>query len=178
VVIMEKNMTDILYYFLPSVLILGGMYLTIKKFIDRDRELRLLEIKKSMHKDSMPLKLQAIERMVLFLERISPDTLLPRLHRGGISSGQLHSDLLSTIRSEFEHNLTQQVYLSNEVWNDVKNAKEELLKIINTAASETGQQATGVHLSSKIFDIMIKDENYPHLAAIDALKKEARQLIG
>ncbi len=175
---MEKNWMDILLYFLPAALILGGMYLVIKKFLERDHQIRLMELKNGMQKDSLPLKLQAIERMVLFLERISPDTLLPRLHRGGISSGQLHSDLLVTIRSEFEHNLTQQVYLSNEVWNEVKNAKEELLKIINTAASETGQQATGVHLSSKIFDIMIKDENYPHLAAVEALKKEARQLIG
>ncbi len=175
---MEKNWTDVLLYFLPAALILGGMYITIKKFIDRDRQIRLMEMKQAMHKDSLPLKLQAIERMVLFLERISPDNLLPRLHRGGISSGQLHSDLLATIRSEFEHNLTQQVYLSNEVWDEVKKAKEELLKIINTAASETGQQATGVHLSSKIFDLMIKDENYPHLKAIEGLKREARVLIG
>jgi hypothetical protein len=175
---MENSLTDILLYFIPAALILGGMYLVIKKFIDRDQQIRLMELKKGMQKDSLPLKLQAIERMVLFLERISPDTLLPRLHRGGISAGQLHSDLLSTIRSEFEHNLTQQVYLSNEVWGEVKNAKEELLKIINMAASETGQQATGVHLSSKIFDIMIKDENYPHLAAVEALKREARGLIG
>ncbi|CAN5414042.1 hypothetical protein BH11BAC1_BH11BAC1_14030 [soil metagenome] len=175
---MEKTWTDVLLYFLPAALILGGMYLTIKKFIDRDRQIRMLELKTSLHKNSLPLKLQAIERMVLFLERISPDTLLPRIHRGGISAGQFHSDLLATIRSEYEHNLTQQVYLSNEVWSEVKRAKEELLKIINMAASETGQQATGVHLSSKIFDIMIKDENYPHLAAVEALKREARELIG
>jgi len=175
---MEKSWTDVLLYFVPAALILGGMYITLKKFLDRDRQVRLMELKKGMQKESLPLKLQAIERMVLFLERISPDTLLPRLHRGGISSGQLHSDLLSTIRSEFEHNLTQQVYLSNDVWDEVKKAKEDLLRIINTAASETGQQATGVHLSSKIFDIMLKEENYPHLAAIDSLKREARQLIG
>jgi hypothetical protein len=175
---MEKNWADILLYFIPSALILGAMYITLKKFLERDQNIRMMELRKSMQKDSMPLKLQAIERMVLFLERISPDTLLPRLHRGGISSGQLHNDLLSTIRSEFEHNLTQQVYLSNEVWAEVKKAKEDLLRIINTAAGETGQQATGVHLSSKIFDIMIKEENYPHLAAIDSLKKEARELTG
>ena len=175
---MEKSWTDVLIYFIPAALILGGMYITLKKFLDRDRQIRLMELKKGMQKESLPLKLQAIERMVLFLERISPDTLLPRLHRGGISAGQLHSDLLSTIRSEFEHNLTQQVYLSNDVWEEVKKAKEDLLRIINTAASETGQQATGVHLSSKIFDIMLKEENYPHLAAVDALKREARQLIG
>lgn len=175
---MEKSWADVLLYFIPAALILGGMYITLKKFLDRDRQIRLMELKKGMQKESLPLKLQAIERMVLFLERISPDTLLPRLHRGGISSGQLHSDLLSTIRAEYEHNLTQQVYLSNDVWDEVKKAKEDLLRIINTAASETGQQATGVHLSSKIFDIMLKEENYPHLAAIDSLKREARQLIG
>ncbi len=175
---MEKDFADSLLYFIPAVLVLGGMFLVIKKFIDRDQQLRMMELKKSSQKDSLPLKLQAIERMVLFMERISPDNLLPRLHRGGISAGQLHSDLLATIRSEYEHNVTQQVYLSNEAWSEVKEAKEELLKIINNAMSETGQQATGVHLSSKIFDLMIKDESFPHLKAIEELKKEARLLIG
>src|SRR5437773_1389152 len=111
---MEKNIGEVLLYFVPAALILGGMYLTLKKFLERDHQIRLMELKKGLQKESLPLKLQAIERMVLFLERISPDILLPRLHRGGITAGQLHSDLLSTIRSEFEHNLTQQVYLSNE----------------------------------------------------------------
>src|SRR2546423_15457725 len=101
-------MTEVLLFFVPAVLVLGAMFLVINKFLDRDRQVRIMEIKRNMQKEALPLKLQAIERMVLFMERISPDNLLPRTHRSGISSGQLHSDLLGTIRVEYEHNLTQQ----------------------------------------------------------------------
>src|SRR5205823_3359248 len=144
----------------------------------RDRQLKIMEIKRNMQKEALPLKLQAIERMVLFMERISPDNLLPRTHRSGITSGQFHSDLLATIRAEYEHNITQQVYISDEAWKTVKDAKEELVKIINVALEETGSQATAVHLSSRIFDVMIRDENFPHQQAIEGLKREARMLIG
>src|SRR5687767_12257881 len=92
-------LTDVLLYFVPAVLVVGAMFLVIKKFLDRDRQLKIMEIKRSMQKEALPLKLQAIERMVLFMERISPDNLLPRTHRSGITSGQLHSDLLATIRA-------------------------------------------------------------------------------
>src|SRR5260221_6361155 len=171
-------MTDVLLYFIPAVLVVGAMFLVIKKFLDRDRQLKIMEIKRIMQKEALPLKLQAIERMVLFMERISPDNLLPRTHRTGITSGQLHSDLLATIRSEYEHNITQQVYLTDQAWNAIKNSKEELIKIINLALEETGSQAAALHLSSKIFDIMIKNDHFPHQTAIEQLKKEARMLIG
>lgn len=174
----NKNLTDVLLYFVPALLVMGAMYLVIKKFLERDRNLRMMELKKDRNKDSLPLRLQAIERMVLFMERISPDNLLPRLHRSGISSGQLHSELLATIRAEFEHNMTQQVYLSDHTWATVKDAREEIVKLINMALTEVGQQATGVHLSSKIFDLMIREDNLPHHRAIGELKNEARQLIG
>jgi len=174
---MNKDWTDVLLYFVPAFLILGAMYLVIKKFLDRDQQVRIMEIKRNMQKEALPLKLQAIERMVLFMERISPDNLLPRIHRGGITSGQLHSDLLATVRAEYEHNITQQIYLSDSAWDAVKNAKEELIKIINLALEETGSQATAVHLSSKIFDIMIKNDSFPHQTAIEKLTKEGRMLI-
>src|SRR5260221_2056813 len=160
-------MTDVLLYFIPAVLVVGAMFLVIKKFLDRDRQLKIMEIKRNMQKEALPLKLQAIERMVLFMERISPDNILPRIHRGGITSGQLHSDLVATIRAEYEHNITQQIYLSDETWHVVKGAKDELISIINMALEDTGSQATAVHLSSKIFDIMIKSDNFPHQTAIE-----------
>jgi hypothetical protein len=176
--VINKDWTDVLLYFVPAFLVLGAMYLVIKKFLERDQQVRIMEIKRNMQKEALPLKLQAIERMVLFMERISPDNLLPRMHRTGITSGQLHSDLLATIRSEYEHNITQQIYLSDSAWDAVKNAKEELIKIINLALEETGSQVTAVHLSSKIFDIMITNDSFPHQTAIEKLKKEGRMLIG
>jgi hypothetical protein len=64
---MEKNFSDVLLYFIPAILVLGGMFLVMKRFLERDSHLRVLDFKKDMHKDSLPLRLQAIERLVLFL---------------------------------------------------------------------------------------------------------------
>ena len=175
---MDKELADVLFYFVPAILAIGAMFLMVKKFLDRDKEIHMMDLRKSMHKEGLPLKLQAIERMVLFMERISPDNVLPRIHHGGISAAQLHSNLLVTIRTEFEHNMSQQVYLSDHAWDAVKDARDQLTIIFNTALNEVGAQSPGVHLSSKIFDIMIKSEHFPHQEAINELKKEARKLIG
>jgi hypothetical protein len=175
---MDKSLSDVLLYFVPAVLVLGGMFIVIKRFLDRDRQLRTIDLKKEMHKDSLPLRLQAIERLVLLLERISPDSILTRVHRAGITAGQLHSDLVTTVRAEFEHNLSQQIYVSTTAWQAVKNAKDEMTKLFNLALGEVGAHASGVQLSSKIYDLMIQNDNYPHQKALDVLKNEARHLIG
>jgi hypothetical protein len=175
---MDKSLTEVLLYFVPAILAVGAMFLIIKRFLDRDKQARMLDMKKEMYKDSLPLRLQAIERLVLFLERISPDSILTRVHRSGISAGQLHSDLLATIRAEFEHNLSQQIYVSATAWQAVKNAKDEMAKLFNLAIGEVGAHASGVQFSSKIYDLMIQNDNYPHQKALDVLKNEARHLIG
>jgi len=175
---MDKSLTEVLLYFVPAILAVGAMFLIIKRFLDRDKQARMLDMKREMHKDSLPLRLQAIERLVLFLERISPDSILTRVHRSGISAGQLHSDLLVTIRAEFEHNLSQQIYVSETAWQAVKNAKDEMTKLFNLAIGEVGAHASGVQFSSKIYDLMIQNDNYPHQKALDVLKNEARHLIG
>jgi hypothetical protein len=173
-----KNLSDTLLYFVPALLVLGAVFMLIKRFLDRDFQNRQVDVRQSMRKDSLPLKLQAYERLVLFLERISPNSLLVRTHRGGMSAPQLHSDLLATVRAEFEHNLSQQIYISASAWEAVKNAKEDMLKLFNNAYSRVGQHASGIQLSSQIFEQMMKEESFPTQKAIDVLKSEAKQLLG
>src|ERR1044071_3149142 len=100
----SRDLSDTLLYFVPAALVLFVVFMLVKRFMDRDYKLRLMEMKESMQKNALPLKLQACERLVLFLERISPNNLLVRIHRTGTSAAQLHSDLLATIRAEYEHN--------------------------------------------------------------------------
>lgn len=171
------NLTDALMYFIPGLLVLMAVFMLVKRFLDRDYKLRLLDAKVAMQKNSMPIKLQAYERMVLFLERISPNHLLVRTHRAGVTASQLHADLLATIRAEFEHNLSQQIYVSSEAWEMVKNAKEDSLKQLNNAYALAGQNGTGMQLSSLVIDQVIKNENFPTQKAIDFLKAEAKQLL-
>ncbi|MCX6291811.1 MAG: hypothetical protein NT126_08610 [Bacteroidetes bacterium] len=174
----SKDWTDALLYFVPALLVSGAMLLVVKRFLDRDHQARLIEAKRSMQKESLPLKLQAYERLVLFLERISPNSLLVRTHRAGVSASQLHADLLATIRAEFEHNLSQQIYISSAAWEAVKNSKEDTLRLINSAYETAGQNANGIQLSSSIFELVMKEESIPSQMAIDVLKREVKQLLG
>ncbi len=90
-----------------------------------------------------PIKLQAYERIVLFLERISTESLIMRTVKPGMTAQQLHSALIANIRSEYEHNLSQQIYMSNEAWEMVKNAKGTVIRIINNIATKLPPTATG-----------------------------------
>ena len=171
------KLADTLLYFVPALLVLGAVFLTVKKFLDNEHKLRLLEAKRAMQKETVPLRLQAYERMCLFLERISPNSVLVRTHKSGMSARELQSDLLVTIRTEFEHNLSQQIYISSGAWEVVKNAKEDMIRIINSASASLNENSTGVDLSKAIFEIVIKNEKIPTQRALDFLKNEIKQTL-
>ena len=101
----------------------------------KDAELRngsKYELKVQALKIIMPLKVQAYERFLLYLERVQLPQLVKRIYTPGMEKGTLHLLLLQNVREEFEHNLAQQLYVSNSTWDAVFNAKEELVNQINT----------------------------------------------
>jgi hypothetical protein len=89
----------------------------------------------------------------------------------------LHSELLKTIRNEFDHNIAQQLYVTNKSWDSLKTAKEETIKTINIAASHVSDTAPAMELVNVLFDIITKVERLPTEIATDMLKMEARQLF-
>ena len=123
------------------------------------------------------MRLQAFERVILFLERTALDKLILRIYKPGMSAKMLKAQLTITINEEFNHNLTQQIYMSSTSWDIVKRAKDETLKIVNMAGANAPDIATGNDLSQKIFEIMSKLETAPTQIAINQLKKEIRQIF-
>lgn len=121
-----------------------------------------------------PIKLQAYERIALFLERIALNNLIVRVYKPGMSARLLQAELLKAIRSEFEHNLSQQIYLSNDSWNATKTAKEEIIKVINIASSKVSDEANGTDLSKVIFELITKVDKLPTEYALELLKMEIR----
>jgi len=163
---------EILKITLPALLVLITAYLVIYNMLKDERERRHQEITMQTVKVITPVKLQAYERAVLFLERIKPESLLLRVGNSDLSARQLHSILLSTIRSEFEHNLSQQIYMSNEAWEMVKNARNTIVRIINNIANELPPAATGEELSRTLIEEMMELENDPLRLSIDFIKAE------
>jgi hypothetical protein len=159
----------------PASIVLYGAYLLVRMFIQKEVNLRKLEVRSKSIETVLPNRLQAYERMALFLERISPQNLLVRLSTTGMTSKEFHQLLLSEIRNEYNHNVAQQVYMSEEVWNLIRSAKEDLILSINDAAGEMSMESSSLDLSRKIFEKSINKQVDPIAHALTELKKEIQQ---
>lgn len=168
---------EILKYTLPALIVLITAYLLIKMMIKNDSDRRKKEIILQNQKTITPLRLQAYERAVLLLERISPDSLILRVNKQGMTSQKLQQEMLSAIRAEFEHNLSQQIYMSPQAWEVMKNAKINTVKLINTTASEEKPNSPAIEFSTHLLEKVMDMEKSPTQAAIEFIKQEFNTLF-
>lgn len=160
---------------IPAALVLYAVYLMVRSFIIKEIELKKLEIRTRSIETILPARLQAYERMTLFLERIAPQNLLMRLSNPAFSARDFQKILLDEIRNEYNHNVSQQVYMSEDVWNQVRNAKEDLVIMINESASQLTGEATSLDLSKKIFE-SVMDKKVDLIGhALTELRREIQQ---
>ena len=165
---------------LLSVALTGYLfYLVVRRYFDNQQKEQLLQMKIDERHETLrvvtPIRLQAYERMVLFLERISPSSLVMRCYRAGMDAAQLRVALSDAIRGEWEHNLSQQVYISSEAWNRIRQAKDEMLGVINSAAITIPDDADPTRLASAIFATTSQGQ-LPTSSALEYLKQEMREL--
>ncbi len=107
---------DVLKYTIPSLIVFATAYFILKTFIESEEKKRTLEIRTKNQKLITPIRLQAYERLTLFLERISPNSVILRVQKPNMTASQLQREMLNIIRTEFEHNLSQQIYISKQAW--------------------------------------------------------------
>jgi hypothetical protein len=162
---------------IPASVVLYAVYLVVKSFITREIELKKLEVRSRSIETILPARMQAYERMTLFLERIQPQNLLIRLTVAGLSAKDFQKMLLDEIRNEYNHNASQQVYMSEEVWNQIRNAKEDLIILINEASMRVSPEASSIDLSKKIFEMVMDKKVDPIGHSLSELKKEIQQLF-
>ena len=167
----------LLLLLLPSIVMLIAIhYIVGGYFRDNEKRRKLKNVRKNQ-KLITPLRLQAYERLVMLLERISPESLLMRASYPAKTCEQLRSELLQNIRAEFEHNLSQQLYVSEEAWNSVRNAKNYTVTLINNAAIDMNGKAPAIELSRKILDMTLNLEQQISEKAITEIKREIQQLF-
>jgi len=160
---------------IPASVVLYGVYLMVRAFINKEVDLKRLEVRGRSIETILPNRLQAYERMCLFLERMSPPNLLLRINNPALTARELHKLLLDEIRNEYNHNVSQQIYMSEEVWNMIRNAKEDLVIMINNAAETMSPESTGLDLSRKVFELSLEKSVEPIAHALSELKKEIQQ---
>jgi hypothetical protein len=168
---------DILKITIPALIVFLTAWVLIRNMIKNSEDKHRYELMLHNSKTVTPIKLQAYERIVLFLERISLESLLVRVSTTDMTSKQLHSALLTTIRSEFEHNLSQQIYMSQQAWEVVRNARSNMIKIINNEAEKIKPDAPGMLLSKNLLESLMQLDKEPTRAAIDYVKAEVTRMI-
>lgn len=172
-----ETLKDILEITIPALLVFMASYLLLRSMIRNEQDKRRQELILQNRKTITPIRLQAYERIVLFLERISLESMLVRVSSSEMTASQLHSALLSTIRSEFEHNLSQQIYMSQQAWEVTRNARSNMIKIINSEAEKMKADSTGIALSKQLLEKIMELEKEPTRVAIDFVKAEVAKMI-
>ncbi len=168
---------EILKYTLPSLITFLTAYFILKVFLEAEHEKKQLEVRIENFKTALPIRLQAYERLALFLERISPNSLIHRVNRSGMSALDMQLELISNIRLEFEHNLAQQIYVSGPAWVQIIQVKEEIVSIINRCALDLPEGSSGKDLSRRILEYFIHNEQaIPTQSALDTLKNEVKKI--
>ena len=159
----------------------GSIVLIVFRFLKKQNSSEVLNLKLELLKQRqeffLPSRLDAYQRSVLLMERIHPNSLIMRTHNPSLNAKLFQAELVKSVRNEFEHNVTQQIFINASTWGIMKSSKEEVIKLIHMAGSQMDEKATSIHLSGKIMEIVVQLDQFPTEIAVDALKKEFQELI-
>ena len=170
-----SKILEIIAYTLPSIITGGVAYFLFTSYFKDQQNTRRWLLQKENQKDALPLRLQAYERMALFLERINPTKLLIRVTPISSNKNDYENYIIAQIEQEFEHNLTQQIYLSDECWTIILTAKNATIQTIRkTNMSER------VDSADKLREVILSDlmeKQSPSTAALSYLKNELNAFL-
>lgn len=172
-----NEILEILKYTLPALVVFLTAYYLIRSFMKNEDRKRKHDLTMNQKDSILPLRLQAYERLILLLERLSPDSLVMRTSKLNLTVADLQNELISTVRQEFEHNIAQQTYVSNQAWEQVKTARNKVIKLINESAADIKPDSRGIILSKRILENAMELENPPAQVALQFLKKEVQELF-
>lgn len=162
---------------LPAGAVLFTVVLFLRKQSEKDLRNMQIELKKERQSFFLPNRVEAYQRAVLLMERISPNSLVMRLHNPGLPAKMMQAELLKAIREEYDHNVAQQIFISPKAWEMVRNSKEETIKIINIAGGQMLDVSMALDLSAKIFEVTAEVGQLPTEITIEFLKRELQELF-
>lgn len=170
-------MIEILKYCIPALCVLLATWLVMRQFYKAEADKRLWELKRLSQKEISPLRLRAYERLTLLLERTTPEHMLVELNLTEMTVLQVQQHLIRTIRLEYEHNLSQQVYVSAEVWAMIQNSKEQTVAFVNSIVQQLPPDSTALDYAKVMITAYSSNGDTPNELALLALKKEAQTLL-
>jgi hypothetical protein len=168
---------DILKYTVSGLGIVMVAYYLFKPHLDRAENMQLLELRKAVSNQTLPLRLQAYERMVLFVERVNPANMLIRLSANEYNAAELHSLVVTEIRNEYQHNVTQQIYVSARAWGIIRRIKDDTMSIVTNAVKGLPEDASGLDLSRTILTHLSTLEENPYDLASTMIRKDLEDIF-
>lgn len=168
---------EILKFTLPGLIVFLATYFVLKQYLNSQYELKALELRAKYSKDAIPLKLQANERLLLFCERISIPNLIFRLKSNAMSNVELKNAMIISIQKEYEHNMAQQLYTSQKLWDILTLAKNDIISMITQEANSVSNSDNANQLSSQLLNKLQVTGKSPIDVAINAIKEEAKIIL-
>ena len=168
---------------LISIGVLIALLIVYYYFYQKDKKALPPEIKvntpaAAAPASTQPLQLAAYERLVILADRIAIPNLISRSNQPGLSKTQMQQLLTQTIKQEYDHNLSQQIYVSADAWDAVRSLKDQNIHLINQLASVLPAEANGLDLNKKILDFVLNQpQGSMHTLVQDAISGEAKKLM-
>lgn len=168
---------EILKLTIPGLIVFTTAYFLLRQYLNQQVTLKQIELKRDQQGTTTPLRLQAYERLSLFCERVNLPSLMLRVRQDGMSAGQFKALLLLNIQQEYEYNITQQVYVSDQLWEIIKIARDDSVSTISLASEMVNNQSDNQELAQAIISILEKRGITSIDLALQAIKKEAAILF-
>ena len=168
---------ELLKIILPALIVLATTYVLLKNYLDKQYDLKTIEYKESQQRITLPMKLQAYERLSLFTERISLPSLVFRLRAEGSNVAALRVALMLAVQQEYEHNITQQIYVSRNLWEILRLSKDNVVNIVDDVANTLSPNADADELAGRLLQFAQQQEVSMQTRALEAIKKEAALVL-
>lgn len=168
---------DVLKFVIAGTIVVYIAWQIIKPELQKANQSSLLDLKRLSLETTLPLRLQAYERLALFIERINPSNMLVRVHVAGTTVREIQQFLIAEIRTEHQHNITQQLYVSSQAWAVLNRIKEDTISLINNTAAGLSPEASSVELSKVILTHLANLDENPYDAGLMLLKHDMQHFF-
>ena len=170
-------LTQITILAIAGVIVFLIAYFFIKADAKKYLYLKNQELNAASKASLLTLRLQAHERLIVFVERINPLNLFIRLHQQGLTAKDLQAVILTEIRAEYQHNVSQQLYLSTASWQLIKKLKDDTITIVNHVVINLPEQAQGIDLSKNVLQHLSQTTENHYDLTINFIKKDIEALF-
>lgn len=170
-------MIEVLKYSIPALIVLGATWIVMYKLFQNEQQKREWELRRLAQKEISPIRLRAYERLCLLLERTTPERMLGDMNLGEMTILDVQQQILRTLKLEYDHNLSQQIYVSDEVWQRIIDARDQMAAFAIAMTKQVPTDANAQAYAQVLITAYQSNGDTPNQLAMDALKQEAAGLL-